>query len=211
MIAKMTEALRDRRLIFIIRVGVSAHVVDMVETIWRAGGSFVEVTLNTPDAVNAISSLRTRPPDGCYLGAGTVMNPRDAESAHEAGASFVVTPVASSALVSRIGELGLMGVIGASTPTEVHSAHCWGADFVKVFPAQSADYIKAIRAPMSEIPLVAVGGITRENAIKYLKVGCSAVGVGGSFLPVEPDGSFDPSELETSVRTMVRVCSLTSE
>ena len=106
MIAKMTEALRDRRLIFIIRVGVSEHVVDMVETIWRAGGSFVEVTLNTPDALNAISSLRTRPPDGWYLGAGTVMGPRDAESAHEAGASFVVTPVASLALVSRIGELG---------------------------------------------------------------------------------------------------------
>lgn len=206
----MIEALKDRRVIFIVRVGIATHVVEMVETIWRAGGSFVEITLNTPGALKSIKHLSSRVPEGCYLGAGTVVKAGDVEAAHAAGASYVVTPVSSQSMILKIKELGLMGVAGASTPTEVYNAHAWGADFVKMFPVPSADVVKAIRAPLGSIPLVAVGGISRENAIKYLKVGCSAVGVGGSFLQIDTDGSFDPAELEASVRAMVRVCSLTS-
>lgn len=210
MTTHIADTLRDRRLVFIIRVGVSTHLVEMVETIWSAGGQFVEITLNTPDALKTLSVLTSRIPQGCHLGAGTVLTAEDAEKAHGAGASFVVTPVGTPELVARVKELGLTGIIGASTPTEVYNAYRWGADFVKVFPAQSPDYIKSIRAPMSDVPLVAVGGIGKENAIKYLKAGCSAVGVGGSFLPVESDGTFDASELSASVRAMARVCSLTS-
>lgn len=72
---------------------------------------------------------------------------------------------------------------GAMTPTEIMTAHYAGADFVKLFPTGNlgADYVKAVRAPISHIKLLAVGGINEKNIADYLKVGMCGAGVGGNL------------------------------
>ena len=202
------RALREQRLLFILRMEKTDHIAELVRTIWEAGGRFIEITLNTPEAISIISRLSSMVTANCYLGAGTVCSPADAEQAARAGASFVVSPVTSAALVQRVRELGLMSIIGAMTPSEIYNAFTLGADFVKVFPADSPDYIRSVRGPLGQVPLIAVGGVKKENAIKYFNAGCVAVAVGTSSLPLEPNGSFSPDEVRLAVRAMVRVCSV---
>jgi 2-dehydro-3-deoxyphosphogluconate aldolase/(4S)-4-hydroxy-2-oxoglutarate aldolase len=207
----VSKALKEHRLIFIIRAATPDHVAELIDVIWEAGGRFAEITLNTPGALEILADLSTRIPAGKFLGAGTVCTVDDVARAANAGVSFVVTPVASEPLVAQTRAAGLAGIIGGSTPTEIYNAHAWGADFVKVFPATSPDYVKTVRGPLPQVPLIAVGGVTKENAMRYLRAGCVAVAVGSSSLHMQPDGSFDHDEVYAAVRAMVRVCELTPE
>ena len=209
-IQNIRAVLKEHRVIFIIRLSVSTYIGNMVEAIWEAGGRFVEVTMNTPGALDILASLSSRVPSNAYLGAGTVCCAEDVELISNTGLHFAVTPVSSEPLITALNEHQIMSIAGASTPTEIFNAHSWGADFVKVFPAQSPSYIKSLWGPLGHIPMLAVGGVTKENAMKYIRAGCVGVGTGGSFFDVNRDGSFDAAELKTAVRAMVRVCELTS-
>lgn len=206
----IVDEFRDHRVLFIIRTRTSGHVVEMVETIWQAGGRFVEIAGNTPDAFEVLSGLRMRVPPGFYLGAGTICTVEQVDKAVEAGVTFAVTPISSEPVALRLKDVGLMSVVGAATPTEIFDAQGMGADFVKVFPAQSPEYIRTVRGPFPNIPLVATGGVTKMNAIKYLNAGCAGVAVGGGFLAthLRGDDSFDADELKAEVRAIVRVCDL---
>ncbi len=117
------------------------------------------------------------------FGAGTVLTPEQVEVTHKAGGTFIVTPVVNEQVIAKARELGLISVVGALTPTEVEFAYRCGADLVKVFPAgdMGAHYIKSLKAPLSHIPLVAVGDILASNMKEYLQAGAIGVGVGGSL------------------------------
>ena len=95
-------------------------------------------------------------------------------------------------------KLGLVSIPGAFTPTEISGAYQFGADFVKLFPVSALGpaYIKAIRAPLCHIPLIAVGGISSANMHEYIAAGCAAVGVGGNLanLSLIRSGAFDRIE-----------------
>ncbi len=118
------------------------------------------------------------------VGAGTVTSAALAELAHSAGAQFIVSPDTDPAVIRRTKELGMCAMPGAMTPSEIKTAYEAGADFVKVFPASvlGPEYIRAIRGPLGQIPLLAVGGVSEGNAAAFLQAGCVGVGVGGKLV-----------------------------
>ena len=117
------------------------------------------------------------------VGAGTVTTPELVELAASAGAQYIISPDVNVDVIHRTRELGLVSLPGAMTPTEVMTAHLAGADFVKLFPAGNLgiSYVKAIRAPISHVKLLAVGGVNEDNVADFLHAGMVGAGVGGNL------------------------------
>ncbi len=120
--------------------------------------------------------------DAC-VGAGTILTLNQLEVAYHAGASFIISPNVNPEIIEETVRLGLISVPGAMTPTEIEYAYGLGADIVKVFPAGvlGIDYFKAVRAPLSHIPMAAVAGITAENIGAFNSAGASAFGISSSL------------------------------
>ena len=148
----------------------------------KAGVHFVEVTIDSPGAVLFLESAAKKFKEGLF-GAGTVTTPVLAEKAILAGARFLVTPNFSPEVirVARSHQISIFS--GAMTPTEIFAAHEAGAEVIKVFPAATlgSAYFKELRGPFPEIPLMATGGITVDNAPDFFAAGATALGVGGSL------------------------------
>jgi 2-dehydro-3-deoxyphosphogluconate aldolase/(4S)-4-hydroxy-2-oxoglutarate aldolase len=160
------------------RVEVEACVRVLVEAAIR----FIEVTIDSP---GCLPFLETSAGNfkGAVFGAGTVTVPELAEKAIRAGARFLVTPNYNPEVI-RVARLSRVPVFtGAMTPTEIFSAYQAGAEVIKVFPAATlgSDYFKELRGPFPDIPLMATGGITAENAPDFFKAGATALGVGSSL------------------------------
>lgn len=164
----------------------SAEPIDIVQTglaLVEGGIRYVEVTLNTPDALEGIESLRSALGERAQVGAGTILRPADALRAISAGSQFVVTPTLQPDSVEVCRKEGVPVLCGAMTPTEIQHAHNCGADFVKLFPAGTLglDYIKNVLGPLPMVKIVPTGGITLENLSQFLKP-CPAVGVGSNLV-----------------------------
>jgi 2-dehydro-3-deoxyphosphogluconate aldolase / (4S)-4-hydroxy-2-oxoglutarate aldolase len=148
----------------------------------KAGLTTLEVTMNSPDAIDAIRYLNEAFPQ-LNLGAGTVCTQSDLEQAEAAGASFIVSPILDIELIHAAKEKGLAVFPGAFSPTEIYNAWLAGATAVKIFPATvfGPGYIKDIKSPLSEIMLLPTGGISKENIREYFEAGASGVGMGSSL------------------------------
>jgi len=196
----INEVLRGK-LIAIVRGMDEAQITPIAKAIRAGGITMLEVTFNQAkpggDAATArsIGAMREAFGDGGYAGAGTVMSPGQLELAAQAGAQFIVAPDANPEVIKRTRELGLVSIPGAMTPTECAAAHAAGADFVKLFPLGNlgAGYLKAIRAPLSHIRFLGVGGISEKNMGEYLAAGAVGFGVGGNLVNKEwiDAGRFD--------------------
>lgn len=118
------------------------------------------------------------------VGAGTVTTTKQVEMVHAVGGQFIVSPNTDVDVIRKTVELNMVSLPGALTPSEIMNAHNAGADYVKLFPATNMGtaYVKAIRSPISDIKLMAVGGINDENAADYVKAGCLGVGMGGNLV-----------------------------
>ena len=118
-----------------------------------------------------------------FVGAGTVTNVELVEMTARAGGTFIISPDTDPDVIRKSKELGLVSMPGALTPTEIKAAHNAGADYVKLFPADvmGAKYIKAVRAPLGHIKLVATGGINEKNLADFLAAGVSGAGIGGNL------------------------------
>ncbi len=118
------------------------------------------------------------------LGVGTVLEAQTCRAALQAGAQFVVTPICRTELVAIAHAANRPIMLGAYSPTEAQLAHDAGADFVKIFPADTLGpgYIKALRAPLPHLRLVPTGGVDLHNLANFLQAGCAAVGVGSSLV-----------------------------
>lgn len=148
-----------------------------------AGLSAIEITLNTPDALDIISEQVARYGAGLKIGAGTVCSLKDLENALDAGAGFIVTPILDISVIQRCNEVGVPVFPGAFTPTEIFQAWEAGASMVKIFPAGQLGpgYIKQLKAPLDSIKLLPTGGIGLENMEAYLQAGASGFGLGSSL------------------------------
>ena len=152
---------------------------------FAAGLQAVEVTMNTEQAEEIVAANRPLVPEGKLLGMGTIRNIDEAKRALAAGAMFLVTPNLNLDVVAYAKGKGVPIIVGALTPTEVYAAWAAGADMVKVFPCGAmggASYIRSLLGPFDDVPLVAVGGVNRENLGDYLAAGACGVGVGGDAL-----------------------------
>lgn len=157
----------------------------MVVAVAEVGFRFVEITLDSPDALKVIADVVHKRPD-LVIGAGTVHNLDEVRRVAEAGGRFIVSPVLSGSVLHAAHELGMATFPGAATPTEIQTAIDLGATAVKVFPAEQLggpSYLEALRAPLRNPKLVPTGGVDSRNVQKYLDAGAIAVGVGGSVFP----------------------------
>jgi 2-dehydro-3-deoxyphosphogluconate aldolase/(4S)-4-hydroxy-2-oxoglutarate aldolase len=116
---------------------------------------------------------------------GTLTRPEQAQSAKKAGAKFLVSPICETELLKAMHSSGLVFMAGALTPTEVYQAYTLGTDIVKIFPGSltGPDYIKNLKGPFPEIPMMPTGGVTRENIKDWFAAGAAAVGAGSNLCP----------------------------
>lgn len=159
-----------------------------VEEVARGGIPIVEVTMTVPGAIGVIRELAKTVP-GVILGAGTVVDTITARHCLDAGAQFISNPaldIPTVELVQKRSEVIMMS--GALTPTEVLSAWKAGADLVKVFPCSlvgADNYIRTLKRPFPQIPLIAAGGVNQQNAAHYILAGAAALSVGKELIPME--------------------------
>lgn len=169
-----------------IRVPSPEDALCAAEGIIAAGLPIIEVTLTIPDALSVIRELSTRFGSRALIGAGTVLGEEACTSAIDAGAEFVVSPAFEPAVIAVARSAGRAVFPGALTPTEVFQAARSGADAVKVFPANSLggpSYVRALRGPFPNIPIIVTGGINLANIAGFLEAGVLAVGVGEAIMP----------------------------
>ncbi len=182
--AAFETTLTTTPIIAIMRANSSDALIDAGKALHAGGISLIEVTLTTPGAVRTIESARDTLSDEVIFGAGSVLDAESARAAIFAGAQFIVTPTVKVATIELCKRYGVPVVSGAYTPTEILTAWEAGADMVKVFPVNvmGPGYIKAVKAPMPQLKLAAVGGISTENLADYLKAGADALGVGSTLV-----------------------------
>ena len=156
----------------------------MCEALIAGGIQAIEITMTTPNALTAIGQARQTAGKRCLIGAGTVIDIPCCRAAMEAGAEFIVTPICKTDLVkiAHASERPIM--MGAFSPTEAQMAHKAGADFIKIFPADSLGpaFVKALLAPLPHLRLVPTGGVDVKNVGEFLRAGCAAVGVGSGLV-----------------------------
>jgi len=161
---------------------------------FAAGLEAIEVTMNTPGAEKIVAAHREKVPAGRLLGMGTIRNIEEARRAADSGAMFLVSPNLDEAVIAFARRRGIPMVAGALTPTEVYRARRAGADLIKVFPCAALGgpgYIRALRGPFDDIPLVAVGGVTLDNLADYRAAGAWGVGAGPAMFGAEALGQRD--------------------
>jgi 2-dehydro-3-deoxyphosphogluconate aldolase/(4S)-4-hydroxy-2-oxoglutarate aldolase len=180
-------ALEQSRVVAILRRTEAALAVETAEALLAGGISVIEVTLNTPGALEMLRAIRDAVGDRAVLGAGTVLDIAAADEALDAGAAFIVSPHTDIELVHEMAGRGVPCIPGAFTATEVLSAWRAGASVVKLFPAGpvGASYLKDLRGPLSDIPLLPTGGVTLDNAATYIAAGAWGLGLGSAL--VAPD------------------------
>ena len=112
------------------------------------------------------------------------MTPEQVELAYNAGAEYIISPDCYREVIEKTRELGLVSIPGALTPSEMQIAHRSGADFIKIFPVTSLDtsYIKAVKAPLSHLKMLAVGGVDESNIAEYLNAGINGFGLGSNII-----------------------------
>lgn len=187
--SKVVECVSSSRIIAIIRGFEPDVCLHLAECYVKGGIRMIEVTFpqSAPEqwcrTAEAISLIRNRFGEQLLVGAGTVINGEQLQIARDAGAMYAISPNVNPELIRETVEKGLVAMPGALTPSEMVSAHEAGAQFVKIFPAGAlgASYVKAVRAPLSHIPMLAVGGISAANVEEFIAAGCVGAGVGGNL------------------------------
>lgn len=184
------EAIEREKLIVIVRGVDREHLLPLAEAMYDGGIRLLEVTydasgrINNSETAAMIQILSDHFSGKMFIGAGTVLDSEKVEMTKKAGGSFIISPDTDAEVIKRTGELGMVSMPGALTPTEIKNAYNMGADFVKLFPASNfgPDYVKAVKAPLSHVKMTAVGGIDENNMLDYLKVGVSGFGIGTNIV-----------------------------
>jgi 2-dehydro-3-deoxyphosphogluconate aldolase/(4S)-4-hydroxy-2-oxoglutarate aldolase len=169
------------------RVKAPDHARFAAEALVASGIPVLEVPLTVPQACEVIADLAKRYPD-LVVGAGTVLDADAARRCMDAGAMFITSPGLVPEVVACAKQADVVVFPGALTPSEVIAAWKAGADFVKIFPAATAggpDYVRALKVPLPQIPLIVTGGVNQLTAFDYILAGAHAIGVGGELLPRE--------------------------
>jgi len=181
---EVVEWLLSPGIIAVVRAQRPEQVLPLSEALLSGGVRAIELTTTTPNAIEAIAQARKKLGDRGLFGLGTVLDTPTCRAALDAGAEFIVAPIGLKELVPVAHAAGKPVMLGAYTPTEAQAVHESGADFVKIFPAETLGpgYIKALRAPLPHLRIVPTGGLELSNVADFLKAGCVALGVGGSLV-----------------------------
>ncbi len=181
----VSERITSVGIIPVVRASSAQQALLAVDAICAGGIPIVEITMTVPGAIEIIREVaRTRGAD-VLVGAGTVLDADTAERCIDAGAEFIVAPGLDIKTIEFALKAKKLMMAGALTPTEVISAWKAGSDFVKVFPCGQvggASYIKALKGPLPQVPLVPTGGVNLQTASEFIEAGAAALGVGGELV-----------------------------
>ena len=184
------EAIKKEKLVVIVRGVAKDKLIPMAEAMYEGGIRLLEITYSANGAVSdeetaeSIAMLKKHFGERMMIGAGTVLTCRQVDLTKEAGGEFIISPNTNGEVIDYTRRQDLVSLPGAFTPSEVQAAYEYGADFVKLFPITELgiSYVKAIRAPLSHIPMLAVGGIDLTNMKDYLEAGVDGFGIGSNLV-----------------------------
>ena len=186
---EVIEKIESTKVIIIVR-GVSLEVLlPLADALYDGGVRLMEITYSahgepTDEEVAAnLRELVNHTKGRMIIGSGTVTRKSQIDLTCAAGASFIVSPDTNPEIISYTKQKGLVSIPGALTPSEITLAKRSGADYVKLFPANAmgASYLKAIKAPLSDVKILAVGGVDEKTIPEYLSAGASGFGIGTKF------------------------------
>ena len=175
----------SQQIVGVVREDSADDASNVADAYAKHGVRILEITLTTPDAIDLIATLSKRyAGDDVTIAAGTVRSSNDAAMARRAGAEIIVSPHTDVRVIEYAIENDLLTIAGAATATEVIRAWEAGCDIVKVFPAPhlgGPDYIRVLRGPIRDVPMLAGGPVTLDSIDGYLDAGCVAVNLGVSL------------------------------
>ncbi|WP_407267804.1 bifunctional 4-hydroxy-2-oxoglutarate aldolase/2-dehydro-3-deoxy-phosphogluconate aldolase [Radiobacillus sp. PE A8.2] len=188
----------ENGVVAVIRKVKEDKVLETAQSLINGGVTALEVTVDEPAGYQIIKKLSERFSDQAVIGAGTVLDSEAAKKAIENGAEFIVSPVLKKDVIQTTLRYGKISIPGTMTPTEALNAIEYGADIVKIFPASAvgATFIKNIKGPLPQIPIIPTGGINIDNAADYVKAGAIAIGVGGNLVNNEQINNGEFQEIE---------------
>ena len=212
---EVIEAVKKEKLVVIVRGVPREKLFPLANAMYEGGIRLLEITFSQdgkiPDAeiADRISMLATAMAGKMYIGAGTVTSPEQVELVKKAGGLFIISPDTCESVIKKTRELGLVSMPGALTPSEAMAAHRAGADFVKLFPLGElgASYLKALKAPLSGIDFLAVGGVNLDTIPALLKAGASGFGIGANIVKSELVEAEKYGELTEIARSYVAAVS----
>jgi 2-dehydro-3-deoxyphosphogluconate aldolase/(4S)-4-hydroxy-2-oxoglutarate aldolase len=204
--SEVIRLLRDPGVIAVVRAPKAELCVPLTRALLEGGVIAVEITMTTPNAIEAIRATNRELGKEALIGVGTVLNAITATAAIEAGAEFVVSPITRKEIADAARAKDRPVMLGAYTPTEAQTAHEMGSDFIKIFPADTLGptYIKALRAPLPHLQIVPTGRVDLNTIGPFLKAGCVAVGAGSSLVPADALKNENWPEITRLAKTFVQ-------
>lgn len=198
-------------IIAILRGDYATHVLALADALLAGGVRALEVTMNSPGALEMIAALARHCGDRMLVGGGTVLTEAHVKQVADSGGRFVVSPDVYPPVIEQALRLGLEPFPGAFTATEVRTALRAGARFIKLFPAMPAGaaYLRQLRGPLGEVAFVPTGGIDSENIPAFIQAGAVAFGLGGSLIPKRLTGA--QVELDAVQTAAAQIISLIRE
>jgi len=193
--------LERTRLVAVIRAATARAGLAAAHAVADGGLTLIEVTYSVPDAPRVMRELATR--TGIVVGAGTVLTRDQARAALDAGAQFIIAPNFSHDVCLEALTAGVMYMPGAYTTSEIIAARQAGAHVIKVYPVGVAGgpaYIRVIRDPLPDVPMLAAGGTNLDNVLPFLAAGCVGVGLGASLADPQLAGAGDTAEITRRAR-----------
>ena len=213
-VADVAGKIREVGVVPVLRATSAKQALFAAEAVCTGGIPIVEVTMTVPGAIEVIAQLANAAAKEVLIGAGTVLDAETAERCLDAGAAFVVSPGLDRATIDAVKHRGGLMMAGALTPTEVISAWKAGSDFVKIFPCGSmggARYIKALKAPLPQIPMIPTGGVNLETAADLIRAGAEALGIGGELVSAAALAAGDAQPIVNAARQYVSIVRQTRE
>jgi 2-dehydro-3-deoxyphosphogluconate aldolase/(4S)-4-hydroxy-2-oxoglutarate aldolase len=168
-----------------IRVNSADQALYCAEILYASGIPIAEIPMTVPDAVEIIRRIAHELPN-MVVGGGTVLDSETASRCIDAGARFITSTGLVPEVVATTLKANVVAIPGALTPTEIIASWKDGGDYVKIFPAASLGgdlYIRSLKLPLPQIPLIAAGGVSQQNAESFIRAGASALGVGMELVP----------------------------
>jgi 2-dehydro-3-deoxyphosphogluconate aldolase/(4S)-4-hydroxy-2-oxoglutarate aldolase len=181
---EIVEKIFDLKAVAVIRMEDPSKLIKVAEAIHDGGVKAIEITMTVPNAIETIALATKEIGNKVLIGVGSVLNPKMAQMAIDAGAQYVVSPIFKKEIIDVSHKNNIPSMPGTFTPTEVQLAYEAGADIVKLFPADilGMAFIKGIMAPMPHLRIMPTGGVSLTNAGDWIKSGACAVGVGSALL-----------------------------
>jgi len=209
---KARRRIEEIGIVPVVRASSAREACLAAEAVCKGGIPIVEITMTVPGAIEVIRELAKNCGHEVLIGAGTVLNVDDARRCFDAGAQFLVTPGFNRATVEFAARESKLIMAGALTPTEIIEAWTAGADLVKVFPCGQvggAKYIKALKGPLPQVPLVPTGGVNLSTAAEFIEAGAAALGIGGELVQVEALKSNKPELIVETARKFLDIVATT--